>query len=56
MKLLSHFTDGDFFHRDGKIWWQCRNCGFICEAQDAPKGCPACLFPQAYFEPMKDNY
>ena len=56
LKLLSRLTDGDFFHRDGKIWWQCRNCGYIVEAQDAPKTCPACLFPQAYFEPMKENY
>ena len=29
LKLLSRITDGDFFRRDGKIWWQCRNCGFI---------------------------
>lgn len=56
LKLLSRITDGDFFHRDGKIWWQCRNCGFIIEAQDAPKACPACLHPQSYFEPMKQNY
>ena len=42
--------------RDGKIWWQCRNCGFICEAEEAPKICPACQHPQAYFEPKKDNY
>ncbi|MBE6207371.1 MAG: rubrerythrin family protein [Rikenellaceae bacterium] len=56
LKLLSRLTDGDFFHRDGKIWWQCRNCGFIVEAQDAPKACPACLHPQSYFEPMKQNY
>ena len=26
LKLLSRLTDGDFFRRDGKIWWQCRNC------------------------------
>ncbi|MBO5350684.1 MAG: rubrerythrin family protein [Alistipes sp.] len=56
LKLLSRLTDGDFFHRDGKIWWQCRNCGFIIEAEDAPKACPACLHPQSYFEPMKQNY
>ena len=56
LKLLSRLTDGDFFHRDGKIWWQCRNCGYIVELQDAPKTCPACLFPQAFFEPMKENY
>ncbi len=56
LKLLSRLTDGDFFHRDGKIWWQCRNCGFIVEAENAPKACPACLHPQSYFEPMKQNY
>ena len=56
LKLLSRLTDGDFFHRDGQIWWQCRNCGYICLAEDAPKLCPACLHPQAYFEPKKENY
>ena len=56
LKLLSRITDGDFFRRDGKIWWQCRNCGFIVEAENAPKACPACLHPQGYFEPMKENY
>ncbi len=56
LKLLSRLTDGNFFKRDGKIWWQCRNCGYVCEAAEAPKACPACLHPQAYFEPMKENY
>jgi len=50
LKLLSRITDGNFFKRDGKIWWQCRNCGFICEAEEAPKICPACQHPAAYFE------
>ncbi len=56
LKLLSRLTDGDFFRREGKIWWQCRNCGYIIEAEEAPKACPACLHPQAYFEPKKENY
>ena len=29
LKLLSRLTDGNFFHRDGEIWWQCRNCGYV---------------------------
>ena len=56
LKLLSRLTDGDFFKRDGKIWWQCRNCGYVCEASEAPQMCPACKHPQAYFEPKKENY
>ena len=43
LKLLSRFSDGDFFRRDGKIWWQCRNCSYVCEASEAPKICPACI-------------
>ena len=56
LKLLSRITDGDFFHRKGEIWWQCRNCGYITKAKEAPKVCPSCLHPQAFFEPMKENY
>ena len=56
LQLLSRLTDGDFFHRDGKIWWQCRNCGYIVEAENAPKVCPACLHSQSYFEPKNENY
>ncbi|MEG0807549.1 MAG: rubrerythrin family protein [Alistipes sp.] len=56
LKLLSRLTDGNFFHRDGEIWWQCRNCGYICKATDAPELCPACKHPQAYFEPKRENY
>ena len=56
LKLLSRLTDGNFFKRDGKIWWQCRNCGYVCLAEEAPKVCPACLHAQAYFEPKKENY
>ena len=53
--LLKNIEEGKVFLKDGKVFWQCRNCGYICEAQDAPKTCPACLFPQAFFEPMKEN-
>ena len=56
LKLLSRLTDGNFFKRDGKIWWQCRNCGYVCKAKEAPKICPACQHPQAFFEPKKENY
>ena len=56
LKLLGRLTEGNFFHRDGEIWWQCRNCGYVCKAADAPELCPACKHPQAYFAPKKENY
>ncbi|MBQ2364604.1 MAG: rubrerythrin family protein [Alistipes sp.] len=56
LKLLGRLTDGDFFRRDGEIWWQCRNCGYIIKAFAAPKMCPSCEHEQRFFEPMADNY
>ena len=56
LRLLARMTDGDFFHRDSELWWQCRNCGYVCKAKDAPRICPTCQHPQAYFEPKRENY
>lgn len=54
--LLKNIEQGTVFEKDGKVYWQCRNCGYIVEAKKAPKECPACKHPQAHFEVMKNNY
>lgn len=36
--------------------WQCRNCGHIYVGKDAPKICPVCEHPQAYFQITPKNY
>ena len=55
-KLLAHVEAGDVFSRDEEIFWQCRNCGYVRKGKTAPESCPACAHPQAFFEPMKQNY
>ena len=55
-KLLERLENGSIFKREAPIRWQCRNCGFVFEGKKAPVNCPACAHPQAYFEPMKQNY
>lgn len=55
-KLLANVEADQVFEKDEVIVWQCRNCGFVFEGKKAPKKCPACEHPQAYFEPMKQNY
>ena len=44
------------FRKDGKTYWQCRNCGHIYEGEEAPKVCPVCAHPQSFFEVWKINY
>jgi len=55
-KLLANIEKDEAFKKEEPIKWQCRNCGYVHEGKGAPQKCPACEHPQAYFEPMKDNY
>ena len=55
-KLRENIEDGTIFEKDGKVYWQCRNCGYICELKNAPKVCPVCAHPQAFFELLKTNF
>jgi rubrerythrin len=54
--LLARVVEEKVFERDEPIEWQCRNCGYIHTGTEAPDVCPACLHPQAYYEPKKENY
>ena len=55
-KLAKNIEDDVIFVREGKVYWQCRNCGYIVEAEKAPEVCPVCAHPQAFFELLKTNY
>lgn len=56
LKLLERVTKEEVFKREEETTWQCRNCGYVHTGKEAPKACPACAHPQAYFEEEKQNY
>lgn len=56
LKLLKNINDGSVFAKKEKSVWICRNCGHIVDAENAPKMCPVCKHPQAYFELRIINY
>jgi len=55
-KLLENVKNGAVFKKDKVVKWKCRNCGYVHEGKDAPKKCPACSHPQAYYELRSENY
>lgn len=55
-QLQTRVVENKVFERDEEIEWQCRNCGYVYKGKKAPMSCPACIHPQAYFEPKKNNY
>lgn len=55
-KLLKNIKESKVFKKDIKVKWRCRNCGYVHEGMEAPKECPACAHPQAYYEMLCENY
>lgn len=56
LDLLKNLKDGKVFKRDKEVIWICDNCGHIHRGKDAPKVCPVCTHPQAYFQLDKKDY
>jgi len=56
LALLKNLEEGKVFKKDKVVRWKCRNCGYIHEGTEAPEECPACGFPQSYYEIMVENY
>jgi rubrerythrin len=55
-KLVANIDANAVFKRESAAVWRCINCGYLYEGEGAPKLCPACAHPQAYFELLGENY
>lgn len=55
-KLIDNIIKNEVFRKKTDIKWHCTNCGYVMEGSQAPKECPACKHPQAYFEVLSENY
>ena len=56
LKLLSNIENNEVFNKEESVVWVCRNCGHVHVGKVAPKLCPTCAHPQAYFELKSQNY
>ncbi len=54
--LLENVTKKKCFVKKEVVVWHCRNCGHKHVGKTAPKMCPVCSHPQAYFEVEAKNY
>jgi rubrerythrin len=54
--LAANVKAGKVFKKDKKVVWRCLNCGYLYEGPEAPKACPACAHPQAYYEVLGENW
>jgi rubrerythrin len=55
-KLVSNIEGNEVFQKKASVKWHCINCGYVHEGPEAPKECPACNHPQAYYEVLAENF
>ncbi len=55
-KIINNIVNGQVFKKNTVIKWHCINCGYIFEGKEAPKECPACRHPQAFYEVLAENF
>ena len=55
-KLLENVKKNTVFKKTEEKVWICRNCGHIYVGKEAPKVCPVCNHPQAYFELFTEEF
>lgn len=55
-KLIANLAGNEVFKKKTPVKWHCVNCGYVFEGKEAPKECPACKHPQAFYEVLAENY
>jgi rubrerythrin len=55
-KLINNIKNNEVFKRNSPARWHCINCGYVHEGNEAPKECPACKHPQAFYELLAENF
>ena len=56
LDLARNISEGKVFKKDQPVIWRCLNCSYRHEGNEAPKLCPACKHPQAYYEVSCENW
>jgi rubrerythrin len=55
-KLLKEVKAKSVFKRDGKVWWVCKECGYMHYGKTPPTICPSCDHPRSYYQLKCERY
>lgn len=55
-KLLKNIEENTVFKKKEKVYWVCRECGYVHYGEQPPKKCPSCNHPESYFQVKCEEY
>lgn len=55
-KLLAQLKGKTIFKKKKKIWWTCRECGYVHYGTEPPSVCPSCDHPRSFYQVKSNHY
>ena len=55
-KLLKEVKQKSVFRKKKKVWWVCRECGYVYYGTQPPAKCPSCDHPESYYQVKCEKY
>lgn len=55
-KLAELLKTNSFFKRKEKIWWVCRECGYVYNGVVPPEKCPSCGHGKSFYQLLNEKY
>jgi len=55
-KLLTQVAADTVFRKTQEVTWVCRECGYMHVGNEAPRECPSCDHPQAFYQLKCEEY
>lgn len=56
VKLLKEVEAGTVFKKKEKVYWVCRECGYVHYGEEPPLKCPSCYHDRKYYEIKCEKY
>ncbi len=55
-KLLKEVEAGTIFKKEKKMWWVCRECGYVHFGTEPPAKCPSCDHERGFYQVKCEEY
>lgn len=55
-KILKELEAGTFFKKEKRVWWVCRECGYVHFGEEPPLKCPSCDHERSFYQIKCEEY
>jgi len=55
-KILAVLENGTVFKKAEKVWWVCRECGYVHFGEQPPEKCPSCDHERSFYQIKCEEY